>query len=142
MMLNRNEVDKIRRKTIMSEAYHVSLTSAYQSIRDNARLKLKFLQEEYKAAFGEYAEEFLIKENLNESEELNENETPNWEVSSAKRKDGVVFNIGDSFTDANDSDSEIEKMWIADNGKLMAKAKGGGAIDLFNVSVKKFNGDK
>lgn len=46
-------------KTVMSETLN-SVNSPYKSIRENAELRLKFLQEEYKSSFGEYSAEHII----------------------------------------------------------------------------------
>ena len=66
---------------------------------------------------------------------INENNTQQWEVSSAKRPDGVVFNIGDSYEDANGEVYEIKRMYITSNGSVMAEAKEGGTIDLWSVKL-------
>lgn len=63
----KREIEKMRMKTIMAEAFKAAMTSPYTSIRENAGLKLKFLQEEYKTTFGEYSSEYII-ESLPKSE--------------------------------------------------------------------------
>lgn len=122
-MMQKRDIEKLRMKTVMSESLSLVKNSPYQSIRDNAALKLKFLQEEFKAIFGEYSEEHVL-----------ENELENkWEIIEAKRSDGVVFKIGDSCQDNNKITFVIKTMWIGDNGNLMAQEKDGGFIGLFNV---------
>jgi hypothetical protein len=59
-MMQKKDIEKLRMKTVMSESFNLIKNSPYQSIRDNAVLKLKFLQEEFKAIFGEYSEEHVI----------------------------------------------------------------------------------
>jgi hypothetical protein len=61
-MIQKRDIEKLRMKTVMSEAFNLIKTSPYQSIRENAATKLKFLQEEFKGAFGEYSEEHQIIE--------------------------------------------------------------------------------
>jgi hypothetical protein len=59
-MIQKRDIEKLRMKTVMSEALNAVINSPYQSIRENAELKLKFLQEEYKGIFGEYSEEHIV----------------------------------------------------------------------------------
>ncbi len=59
--MDKRDIEKLRLKTQMNEALHLVETSPYQSIRQNAELKLKFLQEQYKGAFGEYSKDHEIK---------------------------------------------------------------------------------
>lgn len=125
--MDKRDIEKLRLKTQMSEALHIVTTSPYQSLKDNASLKLKFLQEQYKGAFGEYSTEHLIEEKQKD----------NWEVKEAVRQDGTTFKVGDKYKDGNGETFTIDKMRIANNGKLMAHAKEGGEIDLFVVSKVK-----
>ena len=66
-----------------------------------------------------------------------------WTVNSAKRQDGYVFNVGDSFTDTDDHTFEIHDMYISDEGDLMAYCRGGGQgdvlLNLWDVKVEKYN---
>ena len=59
--MQKRDIEKLRMKTVMTEAFIQATKSPYQTIRNNAEQKLKFLQEEYKANFGEYSEEHIIK---------------------------------------------------------------------------------
>ena len=67
-------------------------------------------------------------ENFDETED-----NPNWEITSAKRKDGQVFNIEDQYKDMNGDVYTIKRMWITKDGRVMAEAEEGGAIDLWSV---------
>lgn len=58
--MDKRDIEKLRLKTQMNEVLHLVNTSPYQSLRQNAELKLKFLQEQYKGAFGEYSKEHEI----------------------------------------------------------------------------------
>lgn len=72
--MDKREIEKLRLKTQMSETLHLINTSPYQSLRDNATLKLKFLQEQYKGAFGEYSKDHeIIVENNEETFPLSAN---------------------------------------------------------------------
>jgi hypothetical protein len=62
MILGRNDIGKLRLRTKLTEAKSVFETSPYPSQQEIAKRHLAVLQEEYKALTGEYAEEFLIKE--------------------------------------------------------------------------------
>jgi len=125
--MDKRDIEKLRLKTQMNETLHLVETSPYQSIRQNAELKLKFLQEQYKGAFGEYSKEHEIAEKgMYEGK-------PFWEVTEARRKDGEVFRTGDKYMDGNNKTFTIKIMTISPNGKLMATAEEGGQIDLGNV---------
>ena len=64
--------------------------------------------------------------------EINEEENSRWEVLSARRADGKIFSIGDKYQDANRKVYTIDKLEFFKKN-LVAHAKEGGKIDLFNV---------
>ena len=127
MILGKSDIGKLRLKTKLTEAKSVLESSPYTSQQEIAKKQLEMLQEEYKALTGEYAVDFLLKE------EVNEEVKNGWEILSAKRKDGVVFNAGDKYKDGNGLTYTIKSMEISSNGKLMGNSTDGGAIDLYVV---------
>lgn len=121
----KREIEAIRLKTKMSEAFSATRLP-YPKQAAAAKQQLDVLQEAYKQLTGDYAKEFIVE---------SESDDAVWIVNEAVRKDGAVVKIGTKYNDANGDTYTIDKMWIADNGKLMAHAKEGGAIDLRNVKI-------
>ena len=64
-------------------------------------------------------------------------EDKKWEILSAKRADGQIFGVGDKYLDNNNSEYTIKKMWMNSDGNIMAEAKEGGQIGLWNVKKQK-----
>lgn len=127
-MIGKKDIELLRLKTRLAECKQVLETSPYASQLTVAKNTLDNLQEQYKEIAGEYAADYLMVEN---------DSKPKWEVSSAKRADGYAFNIDDEYKDANGELHTIKRMYVTEDGKIMAEAKEGGVIDLWNVSVEK-----
>jgi len=66
MILGKSDIGKLRLKTKLTEAKSILESSPYPSQQEVAKKQLEMLQEEYKALTGEYATEFLIKEEQSE----------------------------------------------------------------------------
>lgn len=75
-----------------------------------------------------------ITEDMKHIKGMNESNQPDrWEVGVATRQDGWTFNVGDTYTDDNDYEYTIKRMYITGKGNVMAETEEGGEIDLWSV---------
>ena len=139
-MFNKKSIEKLKLKTQMSDIKNVVIKSFLKSEKENAVKHLSLLQEQYKELFGEYSREHIL-----ESNDENQYSEAKWSVNSAKRKDGTVFNVGDSFEIENAPVRSagkvftIKSMHIVESagfGCLMAVPEEGEPVNLYEIKVK------
>lgn len=130
-MMNK-QFDKLRMITQMNEMVHIIKTNPYKTAQDSASANLAAIQEAYKSQFGEYSSAHIMENAQN----------PKWEINSAKRQDGYVFNVDDEYADANGKTHTIKRMYIGADDRVMMDTKDGRTFDLWLVVVDKFIGTK